>query len=712
MNEHLFRHHRVELEASAIDPAVAAERGYRTIGRPSGPDPRPREELDRLGIPTWSTSEDWNFPGLLIPLYGPNGQRVSSQWKPSSPVTNRDGKKMKYASEKGRPAVLDVHPRWSADRGQDDPALVPYIRDIHTPLWITEGVKKADALTSRGLCTIALSGVYNWRTTLGTLGDWEDIPLAGRHVTVCFDADAWSKPNVLRAMQRLGRWLKDAKRAAEVTYIIPPGEWGGVDTKGVDDFFAAGGTVEDLKAYASTKAPVVTILEDTFTDARMAETVADDLLAERYAWNRGLGWLGWTSRKWDDASDEAIVNDARIWSLDQFAAAADDLRARRGDKAIVDGWRSMLSSSRLRSIVGLTRGIVECKHEQFDADPEAFNSQNGILNLSSGSCRPAEPSDYVTKVAGASFHADARSQLWNDFLERILPDPEVRTFVQRLFGYAMLGVVREHVMPIFTGDGANGKGTLRDAVMAAFGDYAIEVDPEMLMGGHNPRHLTFLMELRGRRLVFCSETERGRKFAESTMKRLVGGDPIQANRMHKDPITFDPSHTLVMCTNHLPIVSGDDPAVWRRILVVPFDVVIPEEERDGHLPEKLREPAVQAAVLAWCLQGYQEYCRIGLAAPEAVKVKTKAYRSESDLIGRFLDEKVETGEACRVTSKALYEAYEAWVRGEGEDAVTKTEFGKEMTRRQYVSVKSGGQMIYRGLMVIKDDDEPAERRYS
>src|SRR6185369_4338700 len=111
-----------------------------------------------------------------------------------------------------------------------------------------------------------------------------------------------------------------------------------------------------------------------------------------------------------------------------------------------------------------------------------------------------------------------------------------------------------------------------------------EVDPEILMVSHNPGHKTFLMELKGRRLIFCSETDRNRRFNEPMMKRLSGGDPIQANKMRMDPITFLPSHLLVMCTNHLPKLAGDDEANWRRVLVVPFDVVIPEAERNGRLP--------------------------------------------------------------------------------------------------------------------------------
>jgi Domain of unknown function (DUF3854) len=106
------------------------------------------------------------------------------------------------------------------------------------PLWITEGVKKGDALTSRGLCVVSLAGVWNWRSTMGTLGDWEDVALKGRAIVICYDADAVTKPNVLRAMVRLGRWL-EAKGTASVLYVIVPGAVDGVTTKGADDYLAA-----------------------------------------------------------------------------------------------------------------------------------------------------------------------------------------------------------------------------------------------------------------------------------------------------------------------------------------------------------------------------------------------------------------------------------------------------------------------------------------
>ena len=214
----------------------------------------------------------------------------------------------------------------------------------------------------------------------------------------------------------------------------------------------------------------------------------------------------------------------------------------------------------------------------------------------------------------------------------------------------------------------------------------------------------------GRRLAFCSETDRGRRFAAGTMKRLVGGDPIRANRMRQDPIQFLPTHTLIMLTNHLPAVDGDDPAIWRRIMVVPFDVVIPPHEQDPRLPQRLREPAVRAAVLAWAWRGYLDYQQAGLAPPEAVQGATSRYQTDSDVVGRFLAEEVEFGPARQVTSASLYTRFVAWARGNGEDPMSKTALGKAMRDRDYASTKAtNAQMVYKGLGLVLRDEDTADR---
>ncbi|MFC5834633.1 DNA primase family protein [Nonomuraea insulae] len=416
----------------------------------------------------------------------------------------------------------------------------------------------------------------------------------------------------------------------------------------------------------------------------------------------GIGWHKWDGARWllDDQRADieacvATINQAVREADGLTGQAANDLRADVHRVESASGAEGMLKfAAALRPITTASKSL--------DADPYQFNMPSGTLDLRTAEVRPNRRDDLITKVAGGSVEG-VSSEEWEVFLKRILPDEEVCSFVQRLFGYAMLGKVTEHRMPIFTGAGANGKGTLRDAVLAAFGDYAIEIDPAMLMESRHERHGAFKMRLRGARLAFCSETEKGRRFAEATMKRLVGGDQIEANYMHKNPITFDPSHTLIMLTNFLPKVSGDDPAVWRRILVVPFDVVIPEEERDGELPGRLK--AAASAVLAWTYRGWLDYQAGGLNPPDAVMARTRAYQESSDTLARFLSDRTHAIPAGREKARDLFTAWSAWCLASGEEPGTEVAFADSMANRGFEKARTSAGNVYRGLVLTVEMDE-------
>jgi putative DNA primase/helicase len=423
----------------------------------------------------------------------------------------------------------------------------------------------------------------------------------------------------------------------------------------------------------------------------------------------GIGWHEWDGARW--LADEKRID--LSYAVDTVKNALRELEDLSGDERddLYKDVRKTESASGLEGMVKIAsaRPPMSVASKELDADAYLFNTPTGTVNLLSGDIADCSRADLITKVAGAGLDDDGDQDHdggaaeWESFLERILPDEDVRAFVQRFFGYAMLGKVTEHVMPIFTGTGANGKGTLRDALMAAFGDYAIEVDPAILMESKHERHGAFKMRLRGARLVFCSETEKGKRFAESTMKRLTGGDPIEANLMHKNPITFDPSHALVMLTNHLPAVSGDDPAVWRRILVVPFDVVIPEEERDGGLPDRLRKAA--PAVLTWAYEGWLEYQEQGLNPPEVVRVKTQEYQARSDVLARFLEERTIANPHTTIKARDLFSAWTSWCHASGEQASSEVQFAESMAQRGYEKKTRNGSRHYLGLMLAGTDDD-------
>ena len=215
------------------------------------------------------------------------------------------------------------------------------------------------------------------------------------------------------------------------------------------------------------------------------------------------------------------------------------------------------------------------------------------------------------------------------------------------------------------------------------------------------------MSLRGKRLVVVSETERDHRLAVALMKNLTGGDPITARPLYGKPVTFQPSHTSLMVTNYLPKVAGDDPAAWRRIRVVPFDVVIPPEQRDGQLGERLELDA--DAILAWAIAGYRDYQEQGMNAPDAVKGATDAYMKDSDAVARFIEECCLINQHMYVTTADAFERWVSWAITDGAEPLSQKAFGQAMDRLGYPAVKgAGGRRLRRGIGLAAEDDADSE----
>lgn len=654
-------HHRELAVASSISEEIIAGRGYRSISRPTNTHDEPRQELKRMGFPTWVTSENRYFPGLLIPLYRPTGDRISAIFKPRVPVANREGKPMKYASVKNRPSTIDVHPI-NRDR----------IVDPTIPLWITEGVKKADSLASRGLCVVALSGVYNWRSTMGSLGDWEDIPLRGRTVTICFDADAKTNPNVLRAMDRFGRWLR-SKGAGHVLYLIVPEKFQDTPTKGVDDWFAAGGGLAVLSGGATTSCPRVDDTEGTFTDTRMAETIADDVFGGNYCYAVGLGWMRWNGRRWKECTDITVHEAMRQYCLDRFVVTANT----QANSLLLDGWRHMLSAGRQRTVVGLARGIVEREAAKFDAHPDLLNTPSGVVDLESGELMPHDPELLMTKMTAAPYREHTDHDDWKKVLEA-LPD-DVRDYMQVRLGQAITGhMTPDDVLVVMHGGGENGKSTLTEVMSRAVADYFLLVSDRALMA--NPdAHPTELMDFQGARLAVLEETPEARRLNTQRLKRTIGTPQITARRIRQDSVTFDATHSLFISTNHKPNVEESDHGTWRRLMLVTFPYRFRKEYEpiespndragDPTLRERAKgDPDVLAAALAWLVEGARRWYAGGkvMPAPPAVVMRdSRTWRGESDLITAYLDDRIVVDPASHVLSVEMFDDFNTWLKERG-----------------------------------------------
>lgn len=423
--------------------------------------------------------------------------------------------------------------------------------------------------------------------------------------------------------------------------------------------------------------------------------------AHRLLFVHGLGWHTWCGTHWIEDRD----GEARR----RLVQLLKDLRHESVEMEKDEQGRLLADVRKCESSGGVTGVLELAKYmrpmtvsaENTNSRPELFNARNGTLNLETGEVQSHNPADMITKCAGAEIDPDAVSDLWDDFLEAVLPDKEVRAYLARVFGVGMLGQVREHILPILTGVGGNGKGVCVDTVQAAFGDYGISVDPKLIMRSKQERHATFLADLHGARLVITSETNEGEVLAAATVKRLTGGDAIRANRMRENTFEFEPSHTLIYMTNHTPQVSADDKAMWRRLSVVPFDVVV--ERPDVKLKERLKGSL--PAVLAWVYRGWLDYVGQGLNPPATVLERTEAYRTDSDPLAQFVAEECVTGPMVKVKAKSLFESWAMWAMRSGQQPMTQNEFGKRMGERFERKRGSGGAYQYVGIGLVADEEE-------
>lgn len=431
---------------------------------------------------------------------------------------------------------------------------------------------------------------------------------------------------------------------------------------------------------------------------RMAERFAHQH-AGRLLHVHRVGWYVWDSIRWRPDENGAPIRAVRD-TLNEALSELAGLPKQDREELFKDIARceSATAINGILTIAGSDEQIATAP-SKLDTDPHLVNCQNGTLDLRTGDLRPHDPGDLITKATGCEFDWNARSAIFEKFVGEILPDDDVRAFVQRLLGQSMLGIVREHILAILTGTGSNGKSTLTETVRAALGDYAMEAEPELLLTREHA-HPTGQADLMGRRLVTVQETDEGRKLATATVKRLTGGDQIRARRMRQDFFEFTPSHTIVMITNHKPRVAGDDDALWRRLRVVPFDMVV--DKPDKTLLEKLK--ADLPGVLSWLVYGFMDYTDKGLEAPSTVTEQTQKYRDDSDAPGRFLEERTIPNPNMWVGARDLFRAWEKWATANGETLGTEVGFAESMARRGIDKKKSNKGARYLGIGLAAEED--------
>lgn len=450
-------------------------------------------------------------------------------------------------------------------------------------------------------------------------------------------------------------------------------------------------------------------LTDTGNAERLVELHGHRL---RYvpAWGRWL-WFAesgpWLIDDRDVRIREAAKDVGRRLKL-EAVTESDDSRA----KAVFKFALKSLNAHGISGMVDLARGIegTPVDHEDLDADGWLLGVKNGVVELrDTPTLRPADPDDLMTMQCPVPFDPDAETPRWDRALEEWFPDPEVRAYVQRVAGSALVGAQRDHVFVIHYGLGGNGKGTFLRALQHVLGPYAIEVHLTLLVDSKYKEHDTVKADLFRSRLAVAVETDRQVKLAEASVKNLTGGDRIRARRMREDPWSFDPTHSLWLQTNHLPTISGRDTGIWRRIRVVKWERTFTGQREDPDLNAKLVDEA--PGILAWLVEGCRQWQEHGLDEPEAVVRETLAYREAEDTFSRFQsDMELVFAPDLEMLAGDLQDLLTDWIHGEGLDVAPGdlTEWLREnecRKKRRRVEDEHGKRRQLRVWLGVGIDDE-------
>lgn len=487
-----------------------------------------------------------------------------------------------------------------------------------------------------------------------------------------------------------------------------------------------GSAVGDLDPFEQT---------DLGNGRRLAAVCGEDI---RFVADRGT-WLVWDGGRWEeDAGRVAVEAKAkrmvREWAADTAAAvgdAAKELAAASDDKEAAKLANESLAAAKaelsfamktqdrraLGRMIEMARSersvLVESYGKTFDRDPWLFNAANGTIDLRTGEIRPHDRLDYLTKISPVEYDPNATAPRYMEFLRAIFAsDADLVAYIRRLSGVCITGDASEHMLNVFHGGGSNGKSTLIEAAwLPAMGGYASKIVDTVLVNDGRDRHPTERADLAGVRLAVASETGQTGKLDEAAVKSLSGGDTITARRMRQDFFRFEPTHKLILLTNHKPRIVGTDHGIWRRLRLVPFAVRFWKQadidadpsgvfdatlKADPTLADALRAeaPGILADMVRYAVEFHKTR---ELRPPAVITNATREYRQSEDTLGQYFDERVIADPNGRLPAGELFANYKAWAESLGLKPAGSRTFGEYA--KKVLEFYKPSQIVYKARLM-------------
>lgn len=405
--------------------------------------------------------------------------------------------------------------------------------------------------------------------------------------------------------------------------------------------------------------------------------------AADFRWTHGMGWMVDNGTTW--ARDDNMQRYDIARRVCRSAAA----QAENAGMAV-----RIAASKTVNATLAMAQGDprVIIPASVWDANPMVLNTPQGIVDLRTGQLRD-RGIEYVTQATRVAPIAGP-CPTWRKFLDSVfLGDRDLIEFMQRSLGYWVTGDRREQVIHFLYGLGANGKSVLTEFVQWLAGSYTLKLPASVLMQSKGDRHPTELAQLRGKRLAVSSELDESSFFNESLIKELTGDNTLTARFMRGDFFEFNMTQKHCIVGNFKPRLRGGDPAIARRMLLVPFNASFKGSQRDPLMLDKLKAEA--PAILAWIIEGAMNWSAGGLAVPAIVRDASAEYMSDHDDLTLWIEE------CCDLEGQAkageLYKSFSWWKKARGEHAPSQTAWGSRLTTLKGIEKRKSSGVVYAGI---------------
>lgn len=430
-----------------------------------------------------------------------------------------------------------------------------------------------------------------------------------------------------------------------------------------------------------TMTPALDRKKYRLTDVGNAERLVDTHGRDLRWVARWKCWLVWDGRRWSRDERGEVERRAKSVIRDMYLQALQAPAEERG--TLVAHAMKSEQAPRVEAMIRLARSEpgIAIGHDELDQRTMCLTVRNGAVDLTVGELRPHDRGHLGTKMVDIDFDPNAECPTWLATLSVLFSgDQVIIDYLRRAVGYSLTGNTSEQVLHLCYGTGANGKSTMLDVLAQLSGEYGMQSDFQtFLEQGTRSGPRNDVARLAGARLVRSSEVGENKQLNEGLIKSLTGGDIVSARFLYSEDFEFKPQFKLWLAANHKPVIRGTDYAIWRRMRLIPFTVTITPEQRDDALPAKLT--AELPGILTWAVQGCQEWLAEGLRAPASVLAATDQYRTESDVIGAFIEDLCDLSPLYEVKGGDLYKAYVGWSKDNGERPMNNQAFGRRLTER-------------------------------